>query len=103
MDAADDVEEDAIDAEEDEAEPEVDDAADVEERSTVALDSVTDAYAHCWMYATHQPEAGREELRIHTIYKALIASYCLSWIRVCSSSTLNTRQLRYQLSCMTMA
>lgn len=47
MDAADDVEEEAIDAEEDEAEPEVDVAADVEDRSTVALESVTDAYAHC--------------------------------------------------------
>ena len=47
MDAADDVEEEDMDAEEDEAEPEVDDAADVEDRSTVALDSVTDAYAHC--------------------------------------------------------
>ena len=34
-------------ADDDEPEPEVDDAEDVDERSMVALDRVTEAYAHC--------------------------------------------------------
>jgi hypothetical protein len=57
---AEEVEEEVIDAEEDEEadEPEVDDALGVEDKSTVALDSVTDAYAHCWIYATNQLECG---------------------------------------------